>query len=258
MKEDFVNQWVETCESTNDWVRHLAEKGFPHGTWLASNKQTKGRGCYGRDWISEEGNLYFSIFIKIKDQSKWSWIPMISGLSVISSLEECLPPVIAEDIKLKWPNDIWFKHHKLGGILCEGSSSYEGVVVGIGINVNHAPSIGKNDPISLKRILHQNDHEVDLELLRKSIYQEVLIHMDTLMQGNLDWFKSYFWLKSLFQKEEMIQWKGDDGQVHSGKVKDLDAQCGLTVQTQDAQKQQTLAHQELVFSFQDDGMKDSN
>ncbi len=46
-----------------------------------------------------------------------------------------MPSFDALGLKVKWPNDIYFNHQKLGGILVEPISSHQ-AVVGVGINVS--------------------------------------------------------------------------------------------------------------------------
>ena len=47
---------------------------------------------------------------------------------------------LGEEVKIKWPNDIFYEGRKLGGLLIENLLSGEGYlqasVVGVGINVN--------------------------------------------------------------------------------------------------------------------------
>ena len=56
------------------------------------------------------------------------------GVAVARALERAG----AEGIRLKWPNDIWFRDRKLGGVLLELRAEASGpahVVIGVGINV---------------------------------------------------------------------------------------------------------------------------
>jgi BirA family biotin operon repressor/biotin-[acetyl-CoA-carboxylase] ligase len=61
-------------------------------------------------------------------------------LAVGLSLAESLHP----EVRLKWPNDLWFEDRKLGGILVEAASmgGRSQVVVGVGLNIRPQPSEG--------------------------------------------------------------------------------------------------------------------
>ncbi len=56
-------------KSTNDTAIKKIKKGIDNGI-VISLEQTKGRGQYGKQWISKKGNLFVTIFYKIKNHSK--------------------------------------------------------------------------------------------------------------------------------------------------------------------------------------------
>ena len=51
--------------STNDVAISLIEKEKKISGCVYAEIQTKGRGTYGKNWISNKGNLFISIFLKI-------------------------------------------------------------------------------------------------------------------------------------------------------------------------------------------------
>ena len=70
------------------------------------------------------------------------------GLAVVSSLHP--------DLRLKWPNDIWLQHRKLGGILIETVSVVEVryAVIGVGINISiPAANDLRTPPAALRELL---------------------------------------------------------------------------------------------------------
>ncbi len=50
--------------STNDDAWELAKRGAPEGTVVVARSQSKGRGQWGRVWMSPEGGLYFSLVLR--------------------------------------------------------------------------------------------------------------------------------------------------------------------------------------------------
>ncbi len=55
----------ETVGSTNDEAKLLAREGYPEGTLVIAEEQTKGRGRKGRDWFSVPGkSLTFSLLLR--------------------------------------------------------------------------------------------------------------------------------------------------------------------------------------------------
>lgn len=122
----------ETVDSTNDEAKLLARRGYPEGTLVIAEKQTKGRGRRGRSWFSLPGkSLTFSLLLRPPQSTS---LALLCALSWAWALEEkgfCA--------LLRWPNDILLEDKKVGGILVE--SAFSGsellyVVVGVGINVN--------------------------------------------------------------------------------------------------------------------------
>ena len=97
----------------------------------------KGRGRRGHKWDSTVGNLLLSIVLRpCVNPAKYSGLAAVSGLAVLEALEK---QGLANEIRLKWPNDLVARGRKLGGILVEAGRDNEGnpfAVCGIGVNVN--------------------------------------------------------------------------------------------------------------------------
>ena len=55
----------KNVNSTNDVAIRKIKKGFNSGI-VVSERQKRGRGRYGKKWISFKGNLLLSIFFEIK------------------------------------------------------------------------------------------------------------------------------------------------------------------------------------------------
>lgn len=93
-----------------------------------------GRGRHGRVWHSGLANcLTLSVLWRFdRDLTHLAGLSLVVGLAIVRSLRF----FSAEDIRLKWPNDIIFNNEKLAGILTE-IKSIDGsafAVIGIGIN----------------------------------------------------------------------------------------------------------------------------
>ena len=128
--------------STNDELRALAENGAAHGTVVCADEQMSGRGRQGRPWFSEPGNLYMSVLLRAARPIRHSAeVAFVAGLAVADAVDAGLrPPARA---RLKWPNDVQVDGAKIAGVLVEladGNEAAIAVIVGIGVNVSHAPS----------------------------------------------------------------------------------------------------------------------
>ena len=56
----------ENVTSTNDIAIHLIKKEDKKIGCIYADVQTKGRGAHGKEWISDKGNLFGSIFFPLK------------------------------------------------------------------------------------------------------------------------------------------------------------------------------------------------
>jgi BirA family transcriptional regulator, biotin operon repressor / biotin---[acetyl-CoA-carboxylase] ligase len=127
--------YLTSTGSTMDIARSEAEGGAPDGLMVLAEEQTKGRGRFGRAWISPAGkNLYLTLVIR-PSLDRLRLLSIISPLAVALSVEgaTALTP------RIKWPNDVLVNGRKLSGILIESEIAAESVgyaLVGVGINVN--------------------------------------------------------------------------------------------------------------------------
>ena len=111
---------VEVTGSTNDDLLKAGKVGAPHGYGLAARRQTAGRGRRGHKWDSTEGNLLLSIILRPDVAPEdYSGLAAVCGLAVIEELESL---GLADEVRLKWPNDLYAHGKKLGGILIEASA----------------------------------------------------------------------------------------------------------------------------------------
>lgn len=120
---------LETCASTNTWaMQRLAS--LPHGTVVATRRQTAGRGRDGRTWQAPEGTMTFSVVLAAGADAAGP-LALAAGLACVHALADACP-MLAAALTVKWPNDVLLHHRKVAGILCEGADGR--LVVGIGLN----------------------------------------------------------------------------------------------------------------------------
>jgi len=129
----FTVEVLPSVDSTNSELMRRARAGLIDPVLLAANEQTAGRGRMGKGWHSRVGHsLTFSLALPLAP-ADWSGLSLAVGVSLAENLHP--------DVRLKWPNDLWFEQRKLGGILVETAGSGDSaaqqrlVVVGVGINI---------------------------------------------------------------------------------------------------------------------------
>tara|TARA_B110000438_G_scaffold300767_1_gene353931 strand:+ start:3325 stop:3909 length:585 start_codon:yes stop_codon:yes gene_type:complete len=133
----------EAVTSTNDEAIALIKEKNKKRGYVNALRQTKGRGTHGKNWISDKGNLFSSIFFPLEKN-----YPTFDEFSIIN------PVLISEVIKyfckkqivnLKFPNDILVNKKKICGILQEVITlkNKRFIIIGIGLNIVSSPSLNE-------------------------------------------------------------------------------------------------------------------
>ena len=170
-------------DSTNNIAKGLSPQ-VGEAILITTDYQTAGRGQRGNTWEALPGkNLLFSLVIKPDSISASEQFVICELISV--ALSHVLS-AYTEDIRIKWPNDIYYRDQKLGGILIEHDlcgTDLSRTIIGIGLNVNqaHFESDAPN-PVSLVQIL---GHEINREELLQAICKEYLALLHTYERESL-------------------------------------------------------------------------
>jgi len=146
----------DSIGSTNTEGLLRARAGDPGRLWLATLHQTAGRGRRGRPWLAEPGNLAASLLVVTPVAAEAvASLGFVAGLALSDAIAAVAPSLavgVALDgaegaggsrLTLKWPNDVLGDGAKMSGIGLEAERLADGrtaVVVGIGVNVAHAPA----------------------------------------------------------------------------------------------------------------------
>ena len=170
---NFSFTYFEKLESTNAFLMEIPEKERV-GKVVFAGEQTAGKGMGSNVWESQLGeNLTFSLgldlsFLKAADQFLLSQAVPLGLLDVLDTM------LFSEQLKVKWPNDLFFGSRKLCGILI--NSTIHGMdmgvsVIGIGLNVNQMQfEDWPTHPVSMKMILGK---ETALEPLLQRLVEAV-------------------------------------------------------------------------------------
>jgi len=144
------------CSSTeielNNYLKKNQTKNFLPIA-IFSREQSQGFGQNGRKWISQKGGLWLSIAYPIFSKEFYS---DIFPTSIAFFLCEMFYQKSIE-VKIKWPNDIFYGSKKLIGFLPKLITRGNTVVyarIGIGMNLNN---ITPNEGISLSNILNKKN-----------------------------------------------------------------------------------------------------
>lgn len=130
--------------STNQKIWQLIAEHQTLPIVAIAERQTAGRGQWGRKWQSLPGGLYLSLGIATAiDPNNAFHLTIITALGIASNLRANGIPVL-----LKWPNDLILSGRKLGGIKIETRIQQQKItraVIGVGLNwSNKVPETGIN------------------------------------------------------------------------------------------------------------------
>lgn len=238
-----------SVESTNLLAReHLSDLVPGKIIAISASNQFAGRGYGTNKWESENGkNLLASILIKpdFLSASEQFVVSIITSLSLLDVLKQIAK---VDGFSIKWPNDLYFKNFKLGGILIENSISGNKIansIIGVGLNLNQ---VGFSDnlpnPTSLKLISGMS-HDIDEVLLRFvekfnqfTAEAEIMgfVHVKSLYVNNL---------YGLNVSRDFMA----DGQKFKGTIRDIDEFGRLLIEVNSEYKYFGFKEVEYLFEL---------
>ena len=162
--------YLDKIKSTNDFCFQLLKKDISQRGIVISDYQSKGRGRYGKKWISIKGNVFCSVYKQVKNQkaifkSQFSCLEIVKNYLIKLGIKKDI-------IKIKEPNDILIKNKKISGILIESIKRNKKLflVAGIGLNLSSSPKIGFNKTTFLNKHLMTKVNKMDfINFLKKNI-----------------------------------------------------------------------------------------
>ena len=207
---------IESTESTNNYAsRQVRENEVKEGTVFLAYAQTAGRGQLANRWESEPGkNLTFSVFLRpgFLEISKQFMLSKVFCLGLMAFLTR-----FVDNVKIKWPNDIYVGDRKICGILIENSVMNGQItqsIVGIGMNINQTEFVSNApNPVSLKLLTGQ-DYELAEMIL--GLVKEIDHFYKKLESGLYDEIDSAF-RQQLYQLDEWHRYK-DKEHEYLGKI----------------------------------------
>lgn len=121
---------MEETASTNDVCKTL-----PPWSAVTADVQTRGRGRFGRAFVSGRGGLWISASLPAPGPTEvWAGFSLRVGACLVGHFRS----LGLNAARLRWPNDILCGARKLAGLLIEQSASGT-MIVGLGVNVFNEP-----------------------------------------------------------------------------------------------------------------------
>ena len=160
-------------KSTNNTaIRIIRESNCNLGMVIAET-QIKGRGQYGRKWISSKGNLFVSFFNEL-NKTNLS-IKIITKLNCLL-VKKLLSTFTRKKIIFKKPNDLLIDKKKISGILQEVIflNKKKFLITGIGINIIKNPYIKNYPATNLQEVTKKSISKLNVENKLKLLFEKSL------------------------------------------------------------------------------------
>jgi len=198
---------LESVDSTNNYAMALIQKGEANsGDAVFALEQSSGKGRRGKIWKSQKG---VNILLTILAQMQWLSVQKQFHLSIASALAcyDLFSKYTKENIKIKWPNDIFINDRKAGGILIENvihGNLWQWAIVGIGLNINQE-DFEKDDlkAISLGQVTGKY---YDVIHLSRELHEILLKRLQALQSGEMSKMLGEY-NENLFCRNKMVKLK---------------------------------------------------
>lgn len=205
---------VDSVDSTNNYAMDKVHAGLAnHGVAWFAHAQTAGKGQRGKTWKTEKGkNIAMSLVLQPERFNNRRQFYLSAAIAL--ACFDFFSAHAGHETRIKWPNDLYWRDRKAGGILIENifhGKAWKWAVVGTGININQTgfdPSL--LNPVSLKQITGK---ESDVVALAKDLYETLMNNVSLLNSARadevLDRYNSHLYKKNekvlLIEKGERIE-----------------------------------------------------
>ncbi|HEX6332800.1 MAG TPA: biotin--[acetyl-CoA-carboxylase] ligase [Flavisolibacter sp.] len=172
---------LQTVDSTNNYAMGLVHEGMAqHGTVVFTHEQTRGRGQRNRPWLSaRDQNITMSVVLEPQGLASSQLFSLSMAVAIAAA--RFFNKYTAGNVTIKWPNDIFWRDRKAGGILIENvllGNDWKFAVAGIGLNINQT-NFGElgTKAVSLKQITGTDFDPVQLARELCSVVEEAFNHL---------------------------------------------------------------------------------
>ncbi len=175
----FYTQVVSTQNVASEWL----ENGAITGAVVVADEQIGGRGRQGRGWETPAGQAIAMSIILNPTQKYASQVTMLGAMAIVDMLEV----YDADDVAIKWPNDVLLNGKKVSGVLPEAiwsGDTLKGVILGMGINVrvDFSDSPLEDIAISIETALSET---VDRSAIVAKIVEQIDHWQNKMQKGEL-------------------------------------------------------------------------
>jgi BirA family biotin operon repressor/biotin-[acetyl-CoA-carboxylase] ligase len=222
LQDGFSLMVLDSVDSTNNYAMEKVHAGMAkHGDGYFAHEQTNGKGQRGKAWHTNKGeNIILTVVIEpatIKLLQPFH-LSVAVALACYDLFKIYVGPDAWGELKIKWPNDLYWRDRKAGGILIENimrGKEWRWAIIGVGININQTQfSQEIVNAVSLKQILQT---EFDVILLANQLQQLVLKRATQSFDQLLKEYNTH-----LYKRDEVVRLKQND-EIFTTTVKEVAA-----------------------------------
>lgn len=200
-------------------MRELRQGLAKDGMAYFALEQAAGKGQREKHWQSNPGeNLIMSMVVDCRAFSLGD--QFMFSAAVALACHDLWASHAGEETCIKWPNDLFWRDRKAGGILIENSirgNVWEYAIVGVGININQTlfPEMGRK-PVSLKQVTGKTLDPIELaQLLCAGIKQRIAMLHQHSNSKLLEEYNEKLYLKG---QKAGLRASGQSFEARIGKV----------------------------------------
>jgi len=219
---------LPTTDSTNNHAMNEARLGqTSDGAAYFALDQYQGKGQRDKTWNSKPGeNIILSV---VKDCSGFHLNNQFQlSVAVALACFDFFSAYAGDETRIKWPNDIYWRDRKAGGILIENmvkSDRWGKAIIGMGININQTTfDTIEGKPVSLKQITGKSFDPISLA---KELCQHLEHRFLVLENKPFDQLLSAY-NNQLYKKDELVPFKRNNIQFQA-KVNGVDKDGHLLI-----------------------------
>lgn len=201
IKKECLLQVIDEIDSTNEYLKKLVKReasSLAQPILVVAQRQTAGKGTKGRKWMDSPASLKFSLLIGFEEESER--LALLSPYIALK-LRKVLSAAAKEEVKIKWPNDLYCFGGKTAGILTEviQKKGMAYLIIGVGINLATDPEVVRNinSPVgSLFKHIEPEELERVRSLILSCAFEEIIRAVRSLPEK--------------FSAEEIKEWNHSD------------------------------------------------
>jgi len=195
---DEIYQYQKLISTSKQAIKMIKDQSVNGNFLIISDEQTGGKGRGENLWFSPSGGIWLTT--GLYGLTINSNMTIFTGICIHKALCRSFPE-LKDDLKIKWPNDVFFKNKKLCGILSQYISSTKYHLIGMGINTNieTLPQEISESAVSLFQILNI---QIDNFKLIQEIFDEFTTNLPQMIENGFD--LKYYKIHSFLKGKEII------------------------------------------------------